>query len=140
MTALLSAALVFGVPGVRIQDGVTGTARLGLTAAGNVGDFLQRTDLSGLDAALSRLRQGMADRGLSDREGIASMVDQTAAEYNVELTDREKEKITSFLLSLSQAEVNEDAVKQAGAFLSGSSAAVLGLLDKLEAVSGASVR
>lgn len=95
-----------------------------LVVTGRLENSVSGVDAADMEKMIAALKQEMVEKGLDDPESIRDAVNAACTEYNVSLTEDEKDQIVNLLVKLSTLDLNEDTLKKAEDVLNQISASV----------------
>lgn len=95
-----------------------------LVVTGRLENSASGVDAADMEKMIAALKQEMVEQGLDNPDSIRDAVDDACNEYNVSLTDDEKEQIVNLLVKLSTLDLNPDVLNKAQNVLNQISASV----------------
>lgn len=95
-----------------------------LVVTGRLENSVSGVDAADMEKMIAALKQEMVEKGLDDPESIRDAVNAACTEYDVSLTEDEKDQIVNLLVKLSTLDLNEDTLKKAEDVLNQISASV----------------
>lgn len=95
-----------------------------LVVTGRLENSASGVDATDMEKMIAALKQEMVEQGLDNPDSIRDAVDDACNEYNVSLTDDEKEQIVNLLVKLSTLDLNPDVLNKAQNVLNQISASV----------------
>lgn len=95
-----------------------------LVVTGRLENSVSGVDATDMEKMIAALKQEMVEQGLDNPDSIRDAVDDACNEYNVSLTDDEKEQIVNLLVKLSTLDLNPDVLNKAQNVLNQISASV----------------
>lgn len=99
--------------GKEIPEEVIDGALNELVVTGRLEDSVSGVDADDLESLIAYLKQQMVENGLDSEESIQDAVDEACNEYQVSLTEDEKDQIVNLLLKLSKLNLDADTINKA---------------------------
>ena len=84
-----------------------------LVVTGRLENSASNVDATDMEKMIAALKQEMVEQGLDDPEGIRDAVDAACSEYDISLTDDEKDQIVNLMMKLSTLDLDSDTLKKA---------------------------